>query len=102
VYYNQYRANHRGQLPANENDFKSFIAKSSGKPNVDSVLISNRDDKPFVIKYRGDKSWLLRNLIAYEQEGRNGVRDAADAAGGYQKLSDEEFQKKMNASAAKR
>src|SRR5687767_5178890 len=87
AYYNQYRAHHRGQLPANENDFKTFIAKSSSNANVDSVFISNRDNKPFVIKYRGDKSWVLRDLIAYEQEGRDGVRDVATVVGGYERLS---------------
>jgi hypothetical protein len=102
VYYNQYQASHRGQLPANEEDFKNFITTSSGKTNVDSLFVSNRDGKPFVVKYRGDKSWAHPEIIAYEQEGRGGTRDVATLTGGYERLSEEKFQQQMTARAAKR
>jgi hypothetical protein len=102
MYYNQYRAHHRGRMPADEKDFKKFIASRGGKTNVDSLLISNRDGKPFVVKYRGNKSWALPEIIAYEQEGRDKAREVATVAGGYEKLSDEEFQKQMTSAAAKR
>jgi hypothetical protein len=101
AFYNQYRAQHRGQMPANEKDFKDFIAKS-GSTNVDSLFISNRDGKPYVIKYRGDKSWVPREIIAYEQEGRDGTREVATVVGGYEKLSEQDFQNQMTAPAAKR
>jgi hypothetical protein len=102
AYYNQYRAHHRGQLPADEKDFKNFIAKSGGNTSVDSLFISKRDGKPYVIKYRGDKSWKLPEIIAYEQEGRDASREVATVVGGYEKLSEEEFQKQITAGAAKR
>jgi hypothetical protein len=101
AFYNQYRALHRGQLPADEKDFKDFIAKS-GSTNVDSLFISNRDGTPYVVKYRGDKSWAHREIIAYEQEGRDGSREVATVVGGYEKLSEEEFGKQMPPAAAKR
>jgi hypothetical protein len=103
AYYNQYRAHHRGQLPADEKDFKNFIAKSGGNTaNVDSVFVSNRDGKSYAIKYRSDKSWRHPDIIAYEQEGRDGTREVATVVGGYEKLSEDEFQKQMTAGAVKR
>ncbi|HEY3393227.1 MAG TPA: hypothetical protein VGK58_10990 [Lacipirellulaceae bacterium] len=100
AYYNQYRAQHRGQAPADEQNFKDFIAKS-GSTNVESLFISNRDGKPYVVKYRGDKSWMHRQLIAFEQEGRDGSKEVATVVGGYEKLSEEEFRKQMTPAAAK-
>jgi hypothetical protein len=102
AYYNQYRAHNRGQSPADEKDFKNFIAKSGGSAKVDSVFTSNRDGKPYVIKYRGDKSWTHPEIIAYEQEGRDGSREVATVVGGYEKWPEEEFQKQMSAGAVKR
>jgi hypothetical protein len=102
AYYNQYRAHHRGQLPADEKDFKNFITKSGASTNVDSIFVSNRDGKPYVVKYRGDKSWPHPEIIAYEQEGRDESREVATVVGGYEKLSEEEFQKQMTAGAVKR
>jgi hypothetical protein len=97
AYYSQYLAQNRGLLPANEGDFKKFITAKGGEAlsykglSVDDLFTSSRDGKPFVIKYRGDKSWPLPDLIAYEQEGDDGIRHGATSVGGYAIISDEEF-----------
>jgi hypothetical protein len=108
AYYSQYLAQHRGNLPANEKDFKKFITADLGgaqpqvASSVDDLFISNRDGKPFVVKYRGDKSWPLPDMVAYEQEGRDGTRHVATSVGGYDEVTEEKFRQKMAAVAAKR
>jgi hypothetical protein len=102
AYYGQYRAEHRGQIPANEKDFKEYIAKSGTNITMDALFTSNRDGQPFVVKYGSDKSWPLPAATIYEQEGRNGIRHIATTTGGYERWSDEEFNKQMAAAENKR
>lgn len=98
VLYGQYRAAHRGQLPANEADFKRFIVseraealKQGGVSSVDELFVSDRDHKPLVIRYRNDRQWPLEGVVAYEQEGADGVRHIATDLGGAAELTDEQF-----------
>jgi hypothetical protein len=109
AYYSQFLAHHRGQSPANEEEFKKFIQAKGGEAlaykglSVDELLISSRDGKPFVVKYRGDKSWPLPELVAYEQEGDDGIRHGATSVGEYAVISDEEFRSgKTHPTAANR
>jgi hypothetical protein len=107
AYYSQYQAHHRGNLPASEKDFKDFIRADLGASepqaaaSVDDLFISNRDGKPFVIKYRGDKSWSLPGLVAYEQEGHDGTRHVATSVGGYAAMSEEEFRSEQTAATSR-
>jgi hypothetical protein len=97
AYYSQFLAHHRGQLPANEEEFKKFIQAKGGEAlsykglTVDELFISSRDSKPFVVKYRGNKSWPLPQVIAYEQDGNDGIRHGATSVGEYTIISNEEF-----------
>jgi hypothetical protein len=97
AYYSQFLAHHRGQLPANEEEFKKFIQAKGGEAlsfkglTVDELFTSSRDGKPFVIKYRNVKSWPLPEVIAYEQDGDDGMRHGATSVGEYTVISDEEF-----------
>jgi hypothetical protein len=97
AYYSQFLAHHRGQLPANEEEFKKFIQAKGGEAlsfkglTVDELFASSRDGKPFVIKYRDVKSWPLPDVVAYEQEGDDGMRHGATSVGEYTVISDEEF-----------
>jgi hypothetical protein len=108
AYYSQFLAHHRGQLPANEEEFKKFIQAKGGEAlaykglSVDELFVSSRDGKPFVVRYRGDKSWPARDLVAYEQEGRDGTRHGATSIGGYAVISDEEFRDGRTVPAAAR
>jgi hypothetical protein len=106
VCYGQYRAEHRGQVPANEKDFKAFInaklnnaPSQSGVSSVDELFVSGRDGKPFVVRYRGDRTWPMPEVNIYEQEGRGGTRHVATVEGGYAEMSEEEFRAKKTASA---
>jgi hypothetical protein len=109
AYYSQFLAHNRGQLPANEEDFKKFIQAKGGAAlshkglSVDELFVSSRDGKPFVVKYRGDKSWPLPEVVAYEREGRDGIRHGSTSVGGYTVISDEQFRSgKTLPAAAKR
>jgi hypothetical protein len=100
AYYGQYVAANRGQLPPNEKAFREYIKAertARGVPasdaDVDAFFVSNRDGKPFVIRYRGDKSWAYGELVAYEQQGAGGNRHVATLMGGYEEMAEEQFQK---------
>ena len=97
AYYSQFLAHHRGQLPANEEEFKKFIQAKGGEAlsfkglTIDELFTSSRDGKPFVVRYRDVKSWPLPEVVAYEQEGDDGMRHGATSVGEYTVISDEEF-----------
>jgi hypothetical protein len=101
AYYSQYAAANRGQMPSNEKAFKEYIkaertarGEAATDADVESFFISNRDGKPFVIRYRGDKSWPYGELVAYEQFGEGGMRHVATLMGGYDEMTEEHFQSK--------
>jgi hypothetical protein len=106
AYYSQFLAHHRGQLPASEEEFKKFIQAKGGEAlsykglSVDELLISSRDGKPFVVKYRGAKSWPLPEVVIYEQEGDDGIRHGATSVGEYTVISDEQFRSGKTSPAA--
>jgi hypothetical protein len=102
VMYGQFRASHRGELPQDEKEFKNFIANerghvltNSGISNVDALFVSQRDGKPYVVKYRSTKDWLLEEMVAYEQTGEDGVRQVANDMGRVMELTDEQFQARI-------
>jgi hypothetical protein len=102
VMYGQFRSSHRGELPQDEKQFKSFIANeraqalaNSGISSVDALFVSHRDGKPYVVKYRNTKDWPLQEIVAYEQEGEDGVRQAANDMGGVSELTGEQFQARI-------
>jgi hypothetical protein len=109
AYYSQFNAANRGQIPANEKAFKEYIKAErsarglpAGDEDVNAFFVSNRDGKPFVVRYRGDKSWPYGDLVAYETEGSGGTRHVATLMGGYEEMSEEQFQnKKVSPVAAK-
>jgi hypothetical protein len=106
-FYAQYRGHHRGQLARDEADLKQFIASVQGEAlprtgiaSVDELFISTRDGKPFVVKYRGNRSWPLPEAVAYESEGRDGTRFVATIGGGLGEISDDELRGKGPASGS--
>jgi hypothetical protein len=109
AYYSQYCARNGGQLPSNEKALKEYISAdltATGAPTstetIDAMFVSNRDGKPFVIRYGEDKSWQYPNLMAYEQEGRNGMRHVGYAMGGVDVLSEEQLSRIQVPSTAQR
>jgi hypothetical protein len=109
AYYSQFKAKNRGEAPKNEKALKDYIdadLSAAGAPTsadkIDALFVSNRDGKPFAIRYSGDKSWQYPELMAYEQEGRNNMRHVAYALGGVEALTDEQFNKMSVPSGAQR
>jgi hypothetical protein len=84
-------SSHRGQYPANEQDLRKFLQQQGRNP--DELLVSNRDGKPVVIIYQGDRAKVKGNLIAYEQEGKDGQRMTVDDLGVTKLMTDEELRK---------
>lgn len=102
VWYGQYRSAHGGELPRNEEEFKSFIQARSGDAlqkagiaSVEELFISSRDGKPFVVRYRDDANWPLENAVIYEQEGASGTRHIATPLAGYAEITNEEFRRQL-------
>jgi hypothetical protein len=101
VFYGQYLAAHRGQPPANEAEFKTFLKtlrpetlQSLEVTDVDSLFLSKRDQKPYVIKY-GKVTGPLgpggMPVMAYEQEGVAGKRYIATMVGAVAEVDDARF-----------
>jgi hypothetical protein len=101
VLYGQFVGQHRGQPPADEAEFKQHIQSagqatlnSFGVSDGESLFISPRDHKPYVLLY-GSVSGPLgpggQPVVAYEQEGVGGKRYIATPLGAVEEVSDERF-----------
>jgi hypothetical protein len=101
VFYGQFTGQHRGQPPANEAEFKQFVGSLSPEQlagfNVtdpESLFISSRDGKPYVIVYgppKGPAGLSGAPVIAYEQEGVGGKRYVANAMGEVAEVDEARF-----------
>jgi hypothetical protein len=72
-----YQARHNRQPPPDEKAFLDFMEatmKERGEPfDRATVLISPRDNKPFVVRYGKESANLSTNaVVAHEQEGYDG------------------------------
>ena len=94
--YLAYKAS-KGKPPPDEKDFKAFLAKlppERAKPvgledgNVDSLFVSPRDGKPYVVSY---KAGMGRAPIIHEQEGKNGKRQVAYPTGQVDEIDEARF-----------
>ncbi len=102
VVYGRYLAQHRGQPPANEAEFKKFVQSlppadraSLGIADSEDLFLSNRDNKPYVVIYgrpKGPPGPGGAPVIAYEQEGKSGKRWVASALGAIEEVDDARFQ----------
>jgi hypothetical protein len=106
VFYGQYLGQHRGQPPANEQDFRNFLqtlAKdrlaSMQVKSIDELFISPRDGKPYVILYvpaaKASGELPSTTVIAYEQEGKGGKRFIARMLGAIEELDEAQFKKQI-------
>jgi hypothetical protein len=102
VLYGRYIGQHKGQPPPSEAAFKEFIksADTSALPaggvktDVDSLFISTRDHKPYVIIYgqpKGPAGPGGQPVVAYEQEGVGGQRYVASTLGAIEEVDDAKF-----------
>jgi hypothetical protein len=102
VFYGQYLGQHRGQPPANEQDFKKFL-EAMGKDrlasmqvkSVDELFVSPRDGKPYVILYgsvsKSGAELPSTTVIAYEQAGKGGKRFIARILGAVEEIDEAKF-----------
>jgi hypothetical protein len=101
VLYGQFMPQHRGQPPANEAEFKKFIESQAktlsnnfGINDPASVLVSERDGKPYGIVYgkpTGPAELAGAPVIAYEQEGVGGKRFVANSLGAVEEVDGARF-----------
>jgi hypothetical protein len=102
IYYGRYIAQHRGQPPANEAEFKAFLSKipaadlqAFNVASADDLLVSNRDGQPYVVIY-GPPTGPAEGpgkfpVIAYEKTGVGGKRYVASSIGGVEEVDEARF-----------
>ncbi len=108
LFYSLYKSRHQGNAPANEAEFKQYVTsqhaeqlKQLGIENVDSMFVSPRDGKPYVIQY-GRKSGPGGNPpAAWEQDGKAGKRFVVDSMGKLDELDEAAFKRLVPASPGK-
>ena len=98
ILYGQFIGQHRGRPPASEEEFKKFIG-SFGKEqlatfnvaDLDSLFVSPRDQKPYVVLYGKAPRAGSARVIAYEQEGQGGTRFVATDLGKVEEVDEARF-----------
>ncbi|MFN0022037.1 MAG: hypothetical protein ACKVP0_27630 [Pirellulaceae bacterium] len=105
IFYGDFLNQHQGKPPASEAEFKAFLKETKNADrlketfkitDIDKLLISPRDNKPYVINF-GTMSGNLGPgglpVVAYEKEGLKGKRFVASALGGVVEVDEAEFRK---------
>jgi hypothetical protein len=98
VAYGRFIPRHRGQTPANEQEFREFVQQireelPSKPTDVNSLFVSPRDNQPYVIRY-GIPSTMggpQAPVIAYEQQGVGGKRYVANMLGAVEEVDEARF-----------
>lgn len=101
VLYGQFLGRNRGKPPANEAEFKKHVEsagkatlESFGITDLESLFISSRDHKPYVILYgpiSGPPGPGNQPVVAYEAEGIGGRRYVATSVGAVEEVDDTRF-----------
>ena len=100
ILYGQYTGKHQGRPPAGEAEFKEYVRSQSTMlesfqvTDPESLFISSRDGKPYVIKYGaadGPPGPGGYPVIAYEQEGVGGKRFVASSVGAVDEVDEATF-----------
>jgi hypothetical protein len=96
-WYQKYQALNGRQPPPDEATFVAFINKMMKEQGVaegmrQDYLVSPRDGKKFVVRYGKPMSTdPTRNIVVYEQEGQDGKKWMANAAGVGREVDDAEL-----------
>jgi hypothetical protein len=100
-----FQANSRlGKNPTSPEEFREAIAAGNpdwsklGVSGPDELFVSERDGKPLVVLYGPQKGPF--NVVAYEQEGLNGVRLVGTSNGQVQEADAAQFAKLVPQPAA--
>ena len=106
ILYGQFISQHRGQPPKSEAEFRAFVkslkpeqlAKIAGGRDADSLFVSTRDQKPYVVIYgkaMGPPGPAGAPVVIYEQEGRGGTRFVATSLGAVEELDEAAFKQRV-------
>lgn len=109
--YGYYIRDHRGQPPANEDEFRQFVEKQPaetlaqiGAKEPNQIWISPRDGQPYVILYgkvSGPPGPAGAPVVAYEKVGSGGKRMVVSSLGAFEEVTEERFRELVpNAAAA--
>jgi hypothetical protein len=104
-FYGEYAITHQGKPPPSEAEFKAYLKdpkitdrlkEEFQVTDIETMLVSPRDNKPFVIYY-GTRS---KNsgpgggaVVGYEQQGAGGKRFVATTLGAVAEVDEAEFRK---------
>lgn len=104
-FYGEYALTHQGQPPASEAEFKAYLKtpktidrlkEEFQVTDIDKMLVSPRDNKPFVIYY-GARSKNSGpgggTVVGYEQQGVGGKRFVATTLGAVAEVDEAAFRK---------
>jgi len=104
VLYSQFVSAHGGDIPRDADEFRTFVLslgpgvlERAGLTGLNELLSSSRDGKPFSVHYK-NVDWKLEHVIAYEQEGADGMRCIASDLGAVSEITDEQFQSRLKES----
>ncbi|MCE9528630.1 MAG: hypothetical protein K8R36_21505 [Planctomycetales bacterium] len=107
-FYGVYVNLHQGKPPRGENEFKAFLKEAKNAEmlkaqyeitDIDKMLISPRDNKPFVIFYGAMSTSLGPGgapVVGYEKEGVKGKRFVASAVGAVEEVDESTFRKMVS------
>jgi hypothetical protein len=101
ILYGRFLAQHRGQPPANEAEFRTFVDKEAPSlleqfavKDVPSLFVSARDNQPYVILYgrlTGPPGPAGQPVFAYEKAGVGGKRMVATSLGAVEEVDEAKF-----------
>lgn len=101
ILYGRFPAQHRGQAPANEAEFRTFVEKEAPSlleqfavKDVPSLFVSSRDKQPYVILYgrlAGPPGPGMQPVFAYERVGVGGKRLVASGLGAVEEVDEAKF-----------
>jgi len=98
ILYGQFLGRHEGRPPADEQEFKQFIRSSGSEQlarfdvaDLESLFISSRDQKPYVVLYGDEAPLGSARVVAYEREGQGGTRFVANDLGEIRQVDEAQF-----------
>lgn len=88
----------QGRVPASEEQFKAFIAEKGantmnrvGVANADELLVSDRDNQPYVVIYGKPPAGMNQDVVAFEKTGVDGTRLVGFGVGYVQEADEAKF-----------
>ncbi len=104
--YTAMQANRYGPGPKDEVEFKHFIKEEMGPyhlglmhvdpDNIDAIFISDRDHKPFKVRYGVTSGPGTINALVFEQEGTDGKKQVGLNGGTVMEVDDAQYQEMWN------